>query len=95
MQKLYEKNPFLDFTDENSQSQTFKECEEKNVFDFTDENLYKRQSCRIFETSGGLFQINATNVRNRQFVEDILANTRGQSMCRGDNDPPKEGEFVI
>ena len=37
-----------------------------------------------FETSGGLFQINATNVRNRQFVEDILANTIGQSMCRGD-----------
>ena len=48
-----------------------------------------------FETSGGLFQINATNVRNRQFVEDILANTRGRSMCRGDNDPPKEGEFVM
>ena len=22
-------------------------------------------------------------------------NTRGRSMCRGDNDPPKEGEFVI
>ena len=48
-----------------------------------------------FETSGGLFQITATNVRNRQFVEDILANTRGRSMCRGDNDPPKEGEFVM
>ena len=30
------KNPFLDFTDENSQCRTSKECE-KNVFDFTDE----------------------------------------------------------
>ena len=30
-----------------------------------------------------------------KFVEDILANTRGQSKCRGDNDPPKEGEFVM
>ena len=26
------------------------------------------------------FQINATNVRNRQFVEDILVNTKGRSM---------------
>ena len=39
------KNPFLDFTYENSQSRTCKECEKKNVFDFTDENSYKRQSC--------------------------------------------------
>ena len=30
-----------------------------------------------------VFQINATNVRNRQFVEDILANTRGRSMKWG------------
>ena len=29
----------------NSQSRTCKECEKKNVFDFTDENSYKRQSC--------------------------------------------------
>ena len=85
---------FSDFTDENSQSRTCKECEEKNVFDFTDENSYKRQSCRIFETSVGLFQINARNVRNRHFVEDILVDTRGRSMCRGDNDPPKEDELV-
>ena len=48
-----------------------------------------------FKTSGGLFQINAMNVRSRQFVEDVLTNTRVQSMCRKDNDPPKEGEFVI
>ena len=48
-----------------------------------------------FETSGGLFQINAKNVRSRQLVEDVLVNTRGWSMCRGDNDPPKEGEFVM
>ena len=26
---------------------------------------------------------------------DILASTRGRSMCMWDNDPPKEGEFVI
>ena len=48
-----------------------------------------------FETSGGLFQINAKKVRSRQFMEDVLANTRRRSMCRGDNDPPKEGEFVL
>ena len=43
------KNLFLDFTDENSQSRAFKECEEKNIFDFTDEKSYKRQSCRILK----------------------------------------------
>ena len=70
----------------------------KNVFDFTDENSYKSQSYGILKknkTNGGLFQINAMNVRNRQFVEDIVANTRGRSMCREDNDPPKESEFVL
>ena len=41
--KIVRKNPFLDFTDENSQNRTCKECEKK-----------KRQSCRIskIETSG-------------------------------------------
>ena len=50
----------------------------------------KRQSYQKFKTSGGFFQI---NVKNRQFLEDILSNTRGRSMCRGDNDPPKEGDY--
>ena len=46
--KIVRKSPFLDFTDENSQSRTCKECEKK-VFDFTDENSYKRHSCRILK----------------------------------------------
>ena len=45
--KIVKKNPFLVFTDENSQNRTCKECEKKNFFGFTDENSYKRQSCRI------------------------------------------------
>ena len=76
-------NPFLDFTDENSQSWTCKECE-KNTFLILQMKTHTRDNHAEywkFETSGGLFQINATNVRNRQFVEDILANTRGRSMC--------------
>ena len=50
------KNSFLDFTDENSQSRTCKECEEKNVFDFKDNNSYKRQSCRISKNRNKWFE---------------------------------------
>ena len=69
----------------------------KHVFYFTDENSLRDNHAEYwkFETSGGLFQINAKNVRSRQFVEDVLANTRGWRMCRGNNDPPNEGEFVM
>ena len=64
------------------ESRTCKECEKKNVTNLQMKTHIRDNHAEYwkFETIGGLFQINATNVRNRQFVEDILANTEGQSM---------------
>ena len=61
------KNPFLDFTDENSQSRTCKECEKKTFLILQMKTHIRDNHAEYwkFEASGGLFQINATNVRSR------------------------------
>ena len=55
-----------------------------NIFDLIDENSYNHTEywlvVSLKRSWEGVFQINARNVRNRQFVEDILVNTTGRSM---------------
>ena len=75
MQKLKEKKRFCILQMKTHKVELVKNVKKKNVFDFTDDNSYNHEEYWKFETSGDLFQINAMNVRNRQFEEGILANT--------------------